>query len=150
MEEISLWRITLSHLKIVSYKHCGSKINKQCPRYCRGGGSVWFMVYDLSYLIQSVSGGNVTNSATVKLAFFHHQLILHIHMSQSVEIICLCLKHSSYMTQYEKSLWEFRMGGKKREPGRMSKWHHPSLLYRGYACDIIIIPGSYAYVKVPS
>ena len=97
MEVISLWRITLGHLKIVSYKHCGPKINKRFARHCRGGGSVWFMIVIHSYLIKPVSSENVTNLVAVTLAFSHHQLILHIHVSQAVELISL--EHSSYMTQ---------------------------------------------------
>ena len=124
------FRIPIDFFHIVSYKHCGPKINTRCPRYCRGGGSVWFMIVSHSYLIKPVSSENVTNLLTIILAFSHHQLILHIHMSQTERIICLCLEHSSYMTRYEKSQWEFWMGEKKHEPGRMGKWHQTSLLYR--------------------
>ena len=93
------FKIPIDFFRIASYKQCGPKINKRFARHCRGGGSVWFMIVIHSYLIKPDSRENVTNSAAVKLAFSHYQLILHIHMSQAVEIICLCLEHSSYMTR---------------------------------------------------
>ena len=58
--------------------------NKQSVRaICWEGGSVTFMTVSHSYLIQSVSRENVTNSAAVTLAFSRLQFILHVHMSQT-------------------------------------------------------------------
>ena len=67
----------------VSYQHCRPKINNLSERYSWEGGSVTFMTVSHSYLIQSVSRENLTNSAAVTLAFSRHQLILHVHMSQT-------------------------------------------------------------------
>ena len=77
------------------------------------------MIVSHSYLIQSVSGENVTNSSALTLAFSCSQLILHVHMSQTSGIVCLFLGHSSYLTQYKKSLWDSEWGEKQHTPGRM-------------------------------
>ena len=41
----------------------------------------------------SVPVKNVINLAAVALVLFHYQLMLHIHMSEAVVIICLFLEH---------------------------------------------------------
>ena len=98
-----------------------------------GGDSVSFMIVSHSYLIQSVSGENVTNSSALTLAFSRRQLILHVHMSQTSGIVCLFLEHSSYLTQYKKSLWDSEWGKKQHTPGRMRQIRQtlPSYRHRG-------------------
>ena len=86
------------------------------------------MIVIHSYLIKPDFSEHVTNSAAVTLAFSHYQLILHTHMSQAVEIIGLCLEHSSSMKRYDKCLREFRMGGKNANQVGWGKLHQSSLL----------------------
>ena len=102
-EVISLCRITWTHLKVVSIKRCRPKINKLSLRYCQGGVSVSFMTVSHSYMIQSASSENLTNSTTVTILFSHSQLILHIHMSEKAWMTCLFFKHSSYMRRFKNS-----------------------------------------------
>ena len=37
-EVFPLWKITLGHLRIASYKNCGPNIDKLSQRYCQGSG----------------------------------------------------------------------------------------------------------------
>ena len=70
-----------------------------------GGDSLSFMIVSQIYLIQPVS-----ILAEVTLRFSRRQLILHVHMSQPVAAR-LFFEHSSYLTQYKKSVGE--MNGRK-------------------------------------
>ena len=61
---------------LIQYKHCGPKINTFSQRYGRGCDSVSFMIVSHSYLIQNVSGENVTYSAEVTLVFSRRQIFI--------------------------------------------------------------------------